>query len=71
MVKLTSDLLDIVIRLMSSTERDHSNLSKCTELTNFLCSAILQIDPAMSIGFREKLEEILKIWNDEYQDQIT
>ena len=70
LVNLTSSLFDIVIRLMRSTDRDfvYSHLSKCSEISNFLCSAIMQIDPSMSISFRSKLENILKIWNDEFQN---
>lgn len=43
-----------------------SNINHCAEVTNFICSAILQIDPIMAVPFRPQLEKILKIWNDEF-----
>ena len=65
---LTNEIFEIVVRLMNDKNRNIilSNINHCAEVTNFLCSAILQIDPIMAVPFRHQLEKILKIWNDEY-----
>ena len=65
---LTNEIFEIVVRLMNDKNRNIilSNINHCAEVTNFICSAILQIDPIMAVPFRHQLEKILKIWNDEY-----
>lgn len=65
---LTNEIFEIVVRLMKDKDRNIilSNINHCAEVTNFICSAILQIDPIMAVPFRPQLEKILKIWNDEF-----
>ena len=65
---LTNEIFEIVVRLMKDKDRNIilSNINHCAEVTNFICSAILQIDPIMAVPFRTQLEKILKIWNDEF-----
>ena len=65
---LTNEIFEIVVRLMTDKDRNIilSNINHCAEVTNFICSAILQIDPIMAVPFRLQLEKILKIWNDEF-----
>ena len=70
---MVGDLFEIMRRKIEGAKQEEvcHHLDHSLELTNFLCSALLQIDARLAIGLRQQLVDQLKMWNSHFTASVN
>ena len=66
MSKFSKELFTAIVRVMGNNDFDEY-MESCAEVTNFICSALLQNNPKMVVELRPFIKDLLIMWNEKFE----